>query len=421
MPQIPVYLERRKHGGSSSALCGPNQSTSFAQGQLESSFLTNYNQENATKKRRGRHPSIVLSTLNPNELLPSDFIDISNKFRVYIAFATIPFPYRKERPKLVFTTAFRFPDHTRGFLYIHRPSTDPLQFSIRLRCTASNDPATFDQGKDLMRFNLPWELSVPTILRARFSYFQDYLLKAGILTADQISDGKNPGKCRPPARPREHSCVVSTLISEKLLPSDFVDLSSKRISRFRFRDIPIVHSHHSAVVFYHANAEFPAGTRGFLHLHKPLDLPLLASSIRFRCTPSNDPASFDQGEDLRDPSGWPWDINMSSILSMKSPQIRDYLLHAGIMTESQMSQCRRILHGKRMHSRLALHRFDQPFLVNFGSCIVFLMAVVNDFVGPIFLRKIFCDNRPIKRSLRSHQYYAPYTGSSPQHLVVNHY
>lgn len=142
-------------------------------------------------------------------------------------------------------------------------------------------------------------------------------------------------------------------------------------------------------------------------------MPLIASSIRFRCTKSSDPASFEQGEDPHTPTGLPWQINMQYIL--RNSQIQDYLLQAGIMTATQMSQCRRILEspGRKLFSRSTLYRPDQLFLAKFDSFVTQLTATVGDFAGRISLRGIFRDRYPSTESVRTvskYVYSNPYTG-----------
>jgi hypothetical protein len=82
---------------------------------------------------------------------------------------------------------------------------------------------------------------------------------------------------------------------------------------------------------------------------------------------------------------------MPTILSVHSPQIRDYLLHARIVVVTQMLQWKHALYSKRPDQ--PIYRLDQPFLVKFHSTGFHLMVIVGDFVGYIPLVHIFRDSR----------------------------
>ncbi|KAG6838536.1 hypothetical protein H0H87_002787, partial [Tephrocybe sp. NHM501043] len=69
------------------------------------------------------------------------------------------------------------------------------------------------------------------------------------------------------------------------------------------------------VKFVHrGRSRFPPNTHGFLYLHYDPLLPPLAFQVRFRLTPSHDPALFAEGKDLmRDPDGLQWNIKSMQI------------------------------------------------------------------------------------------------------------
>jgi hypothetical protein len=333
----------------------------------------------------------------PEKLLPTDFLDLSGKTVQRILFANIP---RRvpgaARPALCFWDGNRFPEHARGFLYLHQEINDPMKSSIRLRCTRSNDPASFNLGKDLARSpSETWAISMPTILHSRSSDIRDYLLHAEFLTDHQIVHWQSSQKFPSPRGPRKYSPVLSTLKPDELLPSDFVDMSYKGFPTISFTCNSTVPTSDIATLSYYAgyNSRFPAHARGFLYYHQPLNMPPIAASIRLRCTPSNDPATFNQGEDLLTPIGLPWDVRIPTILSFRSPQIRNYLLHAKIVTDAQMLRWKHALNGKLIRPYHALYRLDQPFLIRFESVGLRLTTIVGDFMGHISLQRIFCDMR----------------------------
>lgn len=239
------------------------------------------------------------------------------------------------------------------------------------------------------------------IIRARSCHLRDYLVQTGILTRDQITSWRGSKEFQAP-RPRVRSSILSTLIPEKLLPTDFVDASSKFEQSVRFGDV-MPHDGFFRVHFRSSQRQrlqFPAHARGFFYLYKPSNMPVIASSIRFRCTQSSDPASFDQGEDLRGLYDLPWHISMVSILSHYS-HLQKYVLRAGIMTELQIAKYRQIITSKSLKSPLC--RLDQPFVINLTRYISTVDAIVGYTFGQV---KVFLPKR------------FPYAGSLLHYLLT---
>ncbi|KAF9050598.1 hypothetical protein BJ165DRAFT_1592524 [Panaeolus papilionaceus] len=96
---------------------------------------------------------------------------------------------------------------------------------------------------------------------------------------------------------------------------------------------------------------FPAKTRGFFYYHSPSDRPRISGQLRFRITPSDDPASFPYGHDLhtlrttrRLPK--PWNVPL-----VRMPAVRQYdnLLSALVregLVEDSLVQC---IRGRKSH------------------------------------------------------------------------
>jgi hypothetical protein len=165
---------------------------------------------------------------------------------------------------------------------------------------------------------------------------------------------------------------------------------------------------------------FPDHARGFLYLHNPFNQPSIASSIRLRCLPSNNPSEFDQGKDLARPGGLPWELGLPRVLTVGPSCIRDYLLHAEVMTNEQMTRWRHVVkQSGRTIRHLAdphtLHRLDQPFPINFHQHYRIRIAT-KEFVGSMFRRPVFQDYRNGRRvTVR------PYRGTRFQHCLFSNY
>jgi len=192
-----------------------------------------------------------------------------------------------------------------------------------------------------------------------------------------------------------------------------MDMSKKTAKYIYFAKAPRVPiSMQPRLWYYGANGRFPDHARGFLYLHNPPDMPLIASAIRLRCTPSKDPATFNQGKDLELPYGIPWEFTFPSILFLRSPYIRDYLVQAGLLTEDLLSHWRSVLRAvPRGHTRI-LHQLNQPFLIKFHHYDIRLPVAVPDFIGTLHIHAPFQDRRTQLSSV------LPYKGPLPRMLLI---
>ncbi|KAG5724705.1 hypothetical protein E4T56_gene3648 [Termitomyces sp. T112] len=119
----------------------------------------------------------TISTLDTRLLQPSDFIVLSNRkivlIRVHVG---------AQKPVVVRYTQsgglLPFPPDTQGFLYMHiNPHLPLLSRQIRFRITASNDPAQFENGTDLLSRDQPWNLDAIQI--AHSALLKDHLRHSG--------------------------------------------------------------------------------------------------------------------------------------------------------------------------------------------------------------------------------------------------
>ena len=118
---------------------------------------------------------------------------------------------------------------------------------------------------------------------------------------------------------RQHRpLIVRTLDRTKLTPRDYIDIS--RIARPRITFAPLSPAPHEDSNLPHVqinagplNEGFPPNTAGFLYYHVPPYSPPLAGEVRFRVTPSSDPASFAAGSDLLMENGMPWRILLLNV------------------------------------------------------------------------------------------------------------
>jgi hypothetical protein len=205
--------------------------------------------------------------------------------------------------------------------------------------------------------------------------------------------------------------MLSTLDPNKLLPSDFQDISNKFLPTIYLSENPVhwvKRPHRGPRVNFDTTPRtpFPNHARGFFYYHVPANSPL-ASSIRFRCTSSNDPATFSDGRDLFRPNGLPWQWSLSYILAMRDPYFRDQFLKTGMVTEDQVTRMRRIFGQERGSRYLVLHHLDQPFPLKFHLNGICLSAIINDQLFRFKIMGTFVDWR---LHLKNKVYGRPYQG-----------
>ncbi|KAK7036056.1 hypothetical protein R3P38DRAFT_614396 [Favolaschia claudopus] len=148
----------------------------------------------AVRRRTARKP--VISTLDPKQLKPSDYVDIS-EYLEYSIRSTTEDPNSAARTSDCITyykhkgVEHPFPQHSAGYFYFHRPpDLPPMSGALRFRCVPVNDPGAFDseESSDLLRpDSLPWEVPLSTLSNAR-PLLRDLLLRDGLVTADEVEE-----------------------------------------------------------------------------------------------------------------------------------------------------------------------------------------------------------------------------------------
>jgi hypothetical protein len=128
---------------------------------------------------------------------------------------------------------------------------------------------------------------------------------------------------------------------------------------------------------------FPAATTGFLYYHQN-SVPA-SGEVRFRITPSDDPAAFASGTDLLMPHSIPWGIPLVGIAKRTSPPshvgLKELLLRDNLVTTTTMDECARmkVSRGSRM-----IHSLGQPFFANLGSRLC-VFVITSDGCLPLCL------------------------------------
>ncbi|KAJ7772653.1 hypothetical protein DFH07DRAFT_802748 [Mycena maculata] len=240
-----------------------------------------------------------------------------------------------------------------------------------------------------------------------------------------------------PSAVERPSRTLSTLTPSLLTESDYVDLSgscvmaiSFPLSTVRFpkpsTPIPSPRPHLPAAAAFrlyyehrnHRFMPFPTHSHGFLYFGPQPGLPNLpiAASLRFRCTPTAHPSSFDDGYDLLLPNGLPWQRLLAQAAMAVSPVLRKQLLLEQLTTPHLLRSWRQRLGlsntskagSRRLHTSQMLFRLQQRFPIDFGRSVK-LMIITRSKVYRILIPDTFVDRFEGRKR-------HPFTGSAIAHF-----
>jgi hypothetical protein len=149
--------------------------------------------------RLARSRRVWISTLVPEQLRPTDLLDLSGLKKASCAVENSS----KPPSNLVYTSSYDaqkrktripFPSNTRGFLYCHVPDPDhPAATEVRFRLTpeVTDDPRTaFELGDDLLLSSeTPWRIQAISIARSRGTYesLATLLLRDGLASQEVMT------------------------------------------------------------------------------------------------------------------------------------------------------------------------------------------------------------------------------------------
>ncbi|KAJ7270726.1 hypothetical protein B0H12DRAFT_778558 [Mycena haematopus] len=179
-------------------------------------------------------------------------------------------------------------------------------------------------------------------------------------------------------RSTRRRCYSSTLLPEKLRPTDVLETLPQAFSKYYQTPVPqkpeisLAHQHRGSCITWNASTP-PNPCRGFLYYHAPRPASFLAGSVRFRLTPGFDAASsvslqaaFAAGSDLQIPGadGLPWTVPVWIVA--KTPSLIPYrnILHTdGVKTFDP--KWKAMAKADLTETSVALYALGQPFLVEF--------------------------------------------------------
>ncbi|KAH0585792.1 hypothetical protein H2248_007084 [Termitomyces sp. 'cryptogamus'] len=167
----------------------------------------------------------------------------------------------------------------------------------------------------------------------------------------------------------DRSKTISTLDPRRLQPSDFTILSNR--IKIYSGDNMSNHKSQSNSASLESNHFLP-NTHGFLYMHINPRLPLVSGQIRFRITPSSDPAQFENGTDLLLRCE-PWNIHALRIA--RNDLLKEQLHHDGYV---EYVQALSNLPTSKMRTVKSLYYLEQPFVMDLSHRYHTLQVILSD-------------------------------------------
>jgi len=231
-----------------------------------------------------------------------------------------------------------------------------------------------------------------------------------------------------------HTRFISTLDPSRLTPSDYQSLSRNTYVTLCPRNLPynplfdlghkvdmdtsVSQQHdtlytkpHLSFVQYardkHNNPVFfPDDAKGFFYYFTPSKASPIAGHLRFRITPSADPASWSSGRDLCWPNNVEWKVQLMTIIQVH-PQLtalRTLLLAEKLISPELVERCMKLVKWREtLGPQTVLNGLEQPFYTSFSAHDRGRFAVIGRE------EEKFVHVRPFFRDLRSRPV-DPYTG-----------
>ena len=116
---------------------------------------------------------------------------------------------------------------------------------------------------------------------------------------------------------------------------------------------------------------FPDDAKGFFYYHTPSKASPVAGQLRFRITPSADPASWSSGRDLCWPhSNDEWKLHLTDIIraKWKFAALLTLLLTEKLISPELVERCTKLVKWRRkMGPQTVLTGLEQPFYTSFSD------------------------------------------------------
>lgn len=141
---------------------------------------------------------------------------------------------------------------------------------------------------------------------------------------------------------------------------------------------------------------FPQNTRGFLYYQAPTPgYPDFSGSLRFRLIPESGPQSFEDGEDLKLPSGIVWQIYLYTALkTVRHAGLIFKLLEEGLVTPSVVEKLRLMPPILLRGASQILYKLEDPFIARL-HCKESLVVMSEKGIDSGQIMPMFSDPRKV--------------------------
>ncbi|KAF5338033.1 hypothetical protein D9758_014262 [Tetrapyrgos nigripes] len=180
--------------------------------------------------------------------------------------------------------------------------------------------------------------------------------------------------------------TVSTVVPSELTSDDYCKIAERSSISFS----PMKKIQFKVYYDFFSGRKFPTGSGGFFYYHTPDNAPLFAGGIRFRVTPSEDPQTFQDGFDLLNVAGLPWEMpNWQLVLDNNLHEWGKKLDKAAVIRPGALQLCKKLLHSKKVvtypPAQPFIWSFRQPFPMMVGKIPTRIWVVNEEKLSSITL------------------------------------
>lgn len=157
---------------------------------------------------------------------------------------------------------------------------------------------------------------------------------------------------------------------------------------------------------------FPKNTRGFLYYQRPKPgYPDFSGTLRFRVVSGPDSNSFEEGVDLKLPSGAIWEIHLSTIIrNVRHHGFITKLLEEGLVSTSTLEKLQALSPAILRSSSQILYKLDDPFVAKLHA-VESLVIMSQNGAESGQIMPMFLDSRS---AIHTHPYKGMLSYQSPR-------
>ena len=153
----------------------------------------------------------------------------------------------------------------------------------------------------------------------------------------------------------------------------------------------------------------PQDTKAFLYCFTSPKRPRIATELRLRVVPSDDPASFENGSDLLKSNGLPWSRSLFVLSRCFIPLYKK--LREEQFVSDDLQEVLSTFPPIALARSQLLFTLNDAFTIDFGSYDTFFYVITEQGMQTVRFYQPFFDKREISRGI-------PYTGAYTNHHIL---